>query len=91
MLKAQELMRRDWKEVFFHKSDLLPHKTISSYFCCKEFINFLPSSRQMMNYIPELCIKWIEHDNFYSWNWFPLPGIEPGPAGWEPAILTTRP
>ena len=21
----------------------------------------------------------------------PLPGIEPGPAGWEPAILTTRP
>ena len=22
---------------------------------------------------------------------FPAPGIEPGPAGWEPAILTTRP
>ncbi len=21
----------------------------------------------------------------------PAPGIEPGPAGWEPAILTTRP
>ena len=22
---------------------------------------------------------------------FPVPGIEPEPAGWEPAILTTRP
>ena len=22
---------------------------------------------------------------------FPLPGIEPGPPGWEPGILTTRP
>ncbi len=24
-------------------------------------------------------------------DFFPPPGIEPGPAGWEPAILTTRP
>jgi hypothetical protein len=22
---------------------------------------------------------------------FPIPGIEPGPPGWEPGILTTRP
>ena len=22
---------------------------------------------------------------------FPMPGIEPGPAGWKPAILATRP
>ena len=21
---------------------------------------------------------------------FPIPGIEPGPPGWEPGILTTR-
>ena len=29
--------------------------------------------------------------HYFTKHGFPTPGIEPGPAGWEPAILTTRP
>ena len=31
------------------------------------------------------------NSSLFCKNAFPTPGIEPGPAGWEPAILTTRP
>ena len=31
------------------------------------------------------------NSSLFCKNRFPTPGIEPGPAGWEPAILTTRP
>ena len=32
----------------------------------------------------------IRHENNYE-NKSPTPGIEPGPAGWKPAILAIRP
>ena len=42
-----------------------------------------------------LFSSWFSPSKFTQKKWkkgcFPAPGIEPGPAGWEPAILTTRP
>jgi hypothetical protein len=38
---------------------------------------FFQTKNNLLTFIPQKCV--------------PTPGIEPGPAGWEPAILTPRP
>ena len=52
-----------WHEivkVFFYKNLTCHHiKLFLLFFVAKSSYDFLPSSRQTMNYIPELCIKWI--------------------------------
>ena len=45
----------------------------------------LSDSRDKLDFDQDLCEEEKKSKRI------PLPGIEPGPAGWEPAILTTRP
>ena len=36
------------------------------------------------------CILVEKYENIETGDIIPIPGIEPGPSGWEPGILTTR-
>ena len=52
--------------------------------------NVCPCTRPVFDYESFFPQKEI-YTIFLAKKWFPVPGIEPGPRGWEPRILATRP
>ena len=59
---------------------------LTTLYCLPQMSFLLP----FFSIWPPFC-PFIHEFRFFEKIRFPAPGIEPGPAGWEPAILTTRP